>query len=58
MLYRGGKPQIDSFGFESYSLQCWKCTTQLAGIVDPLDETVLLSKADEDDRPRRLSQAS
>jgi hypothetical protein len=42
-------PKIDSCGFESYSLDCKDCKTGLAGIIDPNDEKLLLSKfADED----------
>jgi len=58
MVYRGEKPQIDSFGFETHSLTCWKCATQLAGIIDPLDEALLLSKVDDEGRSSRFSKAS
>jgi hypothetical protein len=36
-------PQIDSCGFESYSFQCESCKSSLAGIIDPLDEELLVS---------------
>jgi hypothetical protein len=36
-------PAIDACGFESYSLRCEACGTQLAGIIDPADEVLLLS---------------
>jgi hypothetical protein len=35
--------QIDSCGFESYSLHCGGCDTLLAGIVDPWDDELLVS---------------
>lgn len=38
-------PRIDECGFESYSLECNKCGVGLAGIIDPYDETLLLSVA-------------
>jgi hypothetical protein len=45
---RNPAPEIDSCGFESYSLECKECKTGLSGIVDPNDEELLLSKfADE-----------
>ena len=43
-FYRSPTPQIDSFGFESYSLECKECGTQLAGIIDPNGEELLLSE--------------
>jgi len=59
MVYRSATPQIDGCGFETYSLACWKCATPLAGIIDPLDETLLLSKVDDEHRSRQpLSKAS
>ena len=36
--------QIDSCGFESYSLECKGCGARLVGIVDPSDERLLLSE--------------
>jgi len=43
MVVRDSLPAIDSCGFESYSLACQQCGTPLAGIVDPADDTLLLS---------------
>jgi hypothetical protein len=37
-------PFIDACGFESYALECHECGASLAGIVDPFDETLLLSE--------------
>ena len=36
--------QIDSSGFESYRLSCRACAVSLAAVVDPCDETLLLSE--------------
>ncbi len=41
---RSRTPFIDGCGFESYRLECRECATALAGIVDPCDETLLLSE--------------
>jgi hypothetical protein len=35
---------MDSCGFESYHLECDACGIQLAGIVDPYDDALLLSE--------------
>ena len=43
MVMGNSLPAIDSCGFESYSLACQQCGTPLAGIVDPADDTLLLS---------------
>ena len=40
---RSGFPAIDSCGFESYRMECEECGAQLAGIIDPADEALLLS---------------
>jgi len=45
-LLRSSIPQIDSCGFESYSFQCESCKSSLAGIIDPLDEELLVSVLD------------
>ncbi len=42
-FYRADKPHIDECGFESYSLKCQVCGAELVGIVDPADDTLLLS---------------
>ena len=41
---RNGMPRIDACGFESYSLECKECGVLFAGIVDPFDDTLLLSE--------------
>ncbi len=41
---RSRTPRIDACGFESYSLECKDCGTPFAGIVDPFDDTLLLSE--------------
>jgi len=43
MIHRSDRPQIDECGFESYSLQCRACGSALVGIVDPLDDKLLLT---------------
>jgi hypothetical protein len=44
MFCRSRTPQIDACGFESYRLECKECGLPLAGIVDPFDDTLLLSE--------------
>ena len=41
---RSHNPRIDACGFESYSLECKECGVPFAGIVDPFDDTLLLSE--------------
>jgi RNase P subunit RPR2 len=43
VIYRSDNPQIDECGFESYSLTCRACGSALVGIVDPLDDKLLLT---------------
>jgi hypothetical protein len=43
-FHRHSTPHIDACGFESYSLECKECGAALAGIVDPFDDTLLLSQ--------------
>ncbi len=43
-FHRNSMPRIDACGFESYSLQCNECGVPFAGIVDPFDDTLLLSE--------------
>jgi hypothetical protein len=40
---RNRDPVIDACGFESYALECHGCGASLTGIVDPLDDALLLS---------------
>jgi predicted nucleic acid-binding Zn ribbon protein len=35
---------IDACGFESYSLKCEQCGAELVGVVDPLDDQLLVSE--------------
>jgi hypothetical protein len=42
-FFRTTIPQIDSCGFESYSFQCKQCKSSLAGIIDPLNDELLVS---------------
>jgi len=42
-LARSELPHIDECGFESYRFECGQCGTALAGIVDPADDTLLVS---------------
>ena len=37
-------PLIDRCGFESYTLKCDQCEAQIVGIVDPLDDQLLISE--------------
>jgi len=41
---RSCEPFIDACGFESYALECHECGASLAGIVDPLDDALLISE--------------
>jgi hypothetical protein len=43
-FHRSHTPHIDSCGFESYSFTCSECAAPLGGIVDPSDDTLLLSE--------------
>ena len=42
-FYRSDKPHIDECGFESYSLNCRACGSTLVGIIDPVDDRLLLT---------------
>jgi hypothetical protein len=42
-LYRIDKPYIDECGFESYAFKCSTCGSMLVGIIDPVDDTLLLT---------------
>jgi len=42
-LLRSSIAQIDNCGFESYSFQCESCKSSLAGIIDPMDEELIVS---------------
>jgi uncharacterized protein with PIN domain len=43
VFHRSQIPDFDACGFESYKLQCSACGATLAGVIDPADETLLLS---------------
>jgi hypothetical protein len=47
-LLRSRLPPIDSCGFESYILECENCATVLVGVVDPLDEALLVTPAESE----------
>jgi hypothetical protein len=42
-FHRGDTPHIDECGFQSYSLRCRGCGSMLVGIIDPADDTLLLT---------------
>ena len=42
-FYRSDKPHIDESGFESYSFKCRACGSMLIGIIDPADDTLLVT---------------
>jgi hypothetical protein len=42
-LRRSDNPYIDFCGFESYSFDCKECGTPVVGIVDPIDDALLIS---------------
>jgi hypothetical protein len=41
---RSENPAIDACGFESYTFACKECGASLSGIVDPLDDALLISE--------------
>jgi hypothetical protein len=41
---RSDAADIDECGFEIYRLACHECGAPLAGVVDPADDTLLLSE--------------
>jgi hypothetical protein len=43
---RSAHPDIDACGFESYQIECQQCGATLAGIIDPLDNALLLTECD------------
>jgi hypothetical protein len=42
-LYRSDRPHIDECGFESYTLKCGACGSVLVGIIDPIEDKLLVS---------------
>ena len=42
-FFRTTFPHIDTCGFESYSFQCECCGSAIAGIINPLDDELLVS---------------
>ena len=55
-LLRATIPQIDSCGFESYFFQCETCTNSLAGIIDPMNDKLLVSLLEPRGRFEHSSQ--
>jgi len=49
-FFRTTYPQIDSGGFESYSFQCKRCKSSLAGIIDPINDELLVSLSESRSR--------
>jgi transcription elongation factor Elf1 len=41
---RSAHPAIDASGFESYTFACGECGASLSGIVDPLDDALLITE--------------
>jgi hypothetical protein len=41
---RSDNPAIDACGFESYTFACKECGASLSGIVDPLDDALLITE--------------
>jgi hypothetical protein len=44
VIQRTLNPHIDSGGFENYFLKCNQCGSWLIGVIDPYDETLLLTE--------------
>jgi hypothetical protein len=42
-FFRTPFPHIDTCGFESYSFRCACCGSAIAGIINPLDDELLVS---------------
>ena len=42
-FHRSNKPHIDEFGFQSYSFKCRACGSLLVGVIDPVDDALLLT---------------
>ena len=42
-FFRTAFPHIDTCGFESYSFRCECCGSAIAGIINPLDDELLVS---------------
>jgi hypothetical protein len=58
LFFRSRTPRIDSCGFESYRLECKQCAAALAGIIDPSDETLLLSALEKIEAETQHSRVS
>jgi ribosomal protein S27E len=43
IFFRTAFPHIDTCGFESYSFRCESCGSAIAGIINPLDDELLVS---------------
>jgi uncharacterized Zn finger protein len=44
VVHRILNPHTDSSGLENYFLKCDQCSAWLIGIIDPYDETLLLTE--------------
>jgi hypothetical protein len=44
-IHRIEKPHIDASGFESYSFKCGTCGSMVVGIIDLVDDALLLTVA-------------
>ena len=42
-FFRNDTPHIDDGGFETYNFKCKACGSMLAGIIDPMDDALLLT---------------
>jgi hypothetical protein len=42
-FYRSDKPHIDECGFESCAFKCSACGSVFVGIIDPIDDTLLVT---------------
>jgi hypothetical protein len=54
-VVRSLHPEIDSIGFESYLVRCGCCESVLGGIVDPIDDTLLVAALELPSK-RRIDQ--
>jgi hypothetical protein len=42
IFIRGFQPHIDRCGFESHSFRCGWCSSYLGGVVDPIDDELVV----------------
>lgn len=55
---RSALAPIDACGFESYALDCGRCGAILAGVVDPLDDALLLTALAPPARVKKIALVS